>query len=250
MTRAPQYALPGLDRTQCDRRLLLGYRQRPDSVDDDSGSRRRQQGTGIAPGIHRVWKDFPDRDSNRCLFSHATSRRRGQFNRCSSEGPLDGGIRPLVVSSLIRQSSSARRCPRPIAPWVRAIAAAPSSPAGGLGRPDLRRFRRRRFGCDDRFRRFLGTFLLIWRARLRHHRNYRFDVIGRFGGLLRRRLILRDVEDINEFALPLEEFALALLVLENLSGEGGQLCEVCPAPHEFVPAPRRLFVDGTRGVFK
>ena len=62
---------------------------------------------------------------------------------------------------------------------------------------------------------------------------------------LRCRLILGDVEQVNEFALSIEEFAIAFFVLEDFSRERGQLREVRPTPREFIAEPQHLLLDGT-----
>lgn len=127
---APQYTLQGLDRTQRDRRLFLGHRQRPDPIDDDAGGWRRKHGTKIVAGLHFVSEDLPDPNSCHGQLPRPTPGLRGTRNRCSSESPPPGGVYPPDISFLISQSSSFQGCSTPIAPSGRAAAAIPFSPAG------------------------------------------------------------------------------------------------------------------------
>ena len=127
---APQYTLQGLDRTQRDRCLFLGHRQRPDPMDNDAGCWRRKHGTEIVSGIHFVSEDLPDPNSRHGQLPRPTPGLRGTRNRCTSESPPPGGVYPPDISFLISQSSSFQGCSTPIAPSVRAAAAIPFSPAG------------------------------------------------------------------------------------------------------------------------
>jgi hypothetical protein len=127
---APQHTLQSLDRTQRDRRLFLGHRQRPDPVDDDAGGWRRKHGAEIVAGIHVVSVDLPDLTSCFGQLPRPASGLRETRNRCSSDSPPPGGVYPPDISFLISQSSSFQGCSTPSAPSVRAAAVIPFSPAG------------------------------------------------------------------------------------------------------------------------
>ena len=65
-----------------------------------------------------------------------------------------------------------------------------------------------------------------------------------------RRLILGDVEEINEFALPLHQLVVALLMLENCTGQPFQFTHVLRATGEFVTRSDYMFFDAPIGMFE